>query len=62
MKAADVKKLNAEELNQNMVASQQELFKLRIQAKTGQLENSSRISLLRRTIARIKTEQTARAK
>jgi large subunit ribosomal protein L29 len=61
MKAEEIKKLNAEELVQKLVEIQQELFKLRIQGATGNLENSARIRLLRRTFARIKTEQTARS-
>ena len=39
-----------------------EKFKLRIQAKTGQLEKPARIRHIRKDIARIKTEKTARTK
>ena len=39
---------------------QKEKFNLRIQAKTGQLEKPDRIRQIRKDIARIKTETTAR--
>ena len=62
MKAAEIKNLTNEELLKMVVDNKDELLKLRIQSKTGQLENSARISVLRKDIARIKTEQTVRAK
>jgi len=62
MKAAEIKNLTNEELLKQVVDSKDELLKLRIQGKTGQLENSARIAVLKKDIARIKTEQTARAK
>lgn len=62
MKAAEIKNLTNEELSKMIVDSKDELLKLRIQGKTGQLENSARIGALKKDIARIKTEQTARAK
>ncbi|MFT7600091.1 MAG: large subunit ribosomal protein L29, partial [Acidimicrobiales bacterium] len=37
-----------------------ELFNLRFQLATGQLENSSRIPLVKKTVARIRTEMRAR--
>jgi large subunit ribosomal protein L29 len=62
MKAAEIKNLTNEELIKQVLDSKNELLKLRIQGKTGQLENSARINTLKKDIARIKTEQTARAK
>jgi large subunit ribosomal protein L29 len=62
MKAAEIRNLTDDEMLKQIVDSKDELLKLRIQSKTGQLENSARISVLRKDIARIKTEQTARAK
>lgn len=62
MKAAEIKNLTDDELAKKVLDSKDELLKLRIQGKTGQLENSARINTLRKDIARIKTEQTARAK
>ena len=60
MKAAEVKQLNDAELSGKLAELDKELFNLRIQAKTGQLETPSRIKAVRRDIARVKTEQTAR--
>ena len=62
MKAADIRNLTVEELSKQVLDNQGELLKLRIQAKTGQLENSARINMLRKDIARIKTEQNVRNK
>ncbi|NQZ57180.1 MAG: 50S ribosomal protein L29 [Lentisphaeraceae bacterium] len=61
MKAAEIKNLTDEELLKKIVDSKDELLKLRIQGKTGQLENSARIGVLKKDIARVKTEQTVRA-
>lgn len=61
MKAAEIKNLTDEELSKMILDNKDELLKLRIQGKTGQLENSARIGVLKKDIARIKTEQTARA-
>jgi large subunit ribosomal protein L29 len=62
MKATEIKNLTDEELIKQTKDSKDELLKLRIQSKTGQLENGARISTLRKDIARILTEQTVRAK
>jgi len=62
MKASEIKNLTDAELVSQLAANKAELLKLRIQAKTGQLENSARIKVLRKDIARIHTEQTARVK
>ena len=53
-----VEELNAKtsaELNQELVAAQKELFNLRFQNATNQLENTSRIKDVRKNIARIQT-------
>ena len=62
MKASEIRNLTDDELTKQVKDSKDELLKLRFQGKTGQLENSARIRTLRKDIARIKTEQTARAK
>ena len=62
MKASDIRNLTDEELVSQLKSSKDELLKLRIQGKTGQLENSARIGVLKKDIARIYTESTARAK
>ena len=54
--------LSAEELNQKLASLKEELFNLRFQLATGQLENPMRIKEVKKTIARIKTVQTEQAK
>ena len=61
MKAAEIRNLTDDELIKMVKDNKDELLKLRFQSKTGQLENSARIRTLKKDIARIKTEQTARA-
>lgn len=55
MKAKELKGLSANELNVKLNDLKNELFNLRFQLATGQLENSSRIKLVKRDIARVKT-------
>lgn len=61
MKAAQVRELTEEELNKNLSDCRREAFNLRLQGQTGQLENSARIRLVRRDVARLLTEQSARS-
>ena len=51
----DLKAKSAAELNDELVAAKKELFNLRFQNATNQLENTSRIKEVRRNIARIQT-------
>ena len=51
----------AAELNEELVAAKKELFNLRFQNATNQLDNTSRIKEVRRNIARIQTVITAKA-
>ena len=51
----DLKTKSAAELNQDLVAAKKELFNLRFQNATNQLDNTSRIKEVRRNIARIQT-------
>ena len=46
---------SVEELNQELVAAKKELFNLRFQNATNQLDNKSRIKEVRKNIARIQT-------
>ena len=46
---------SVEELNQELVAAKKELFNLRFQNATNQLDNTSRIKEVRKNIARIHT-------
>ena len=48
-----------QELNEELVAAKKELFNLRFQNATNQLENTSRIKEVRKNIARIQTLITA---
>ena len=50
------------ELNEDLVAAKKELFNLRFQNATNQLDNTSRIKEVRRNIARIQTMITAASK
>lgn len=51
----DLKVKSAAELNELLVAAKKELFNLRFQNATNQLDNTSRIKEVRRNIARIQT-------
>ena len=51
----DLKTKSAAELNEELVAAKKELFSLRFQNATNQLDNTSRIKEVRRNIARIQT-------
>ena len=55
MKAEELRSKSAEELNAAVAELNQEMFNLKLQLHTGHLENTSRISQVRREIARIKT-------
>lgn len=55
MKAREVRDLTAEEQAQKLVETEKELFNLRIQKSSGQLEKPDRIRVVKREIARIKT-------
>ena len=58
----DLKKKSAAELAEELVAAKKELFNLRFQNATNQLDNTSRIKEVRRNIARIQTVITEKAK
>jgi large subunit ribosomal protein L29 len=51
----DLKKKSPVDLNEELVAAKKELFNLRFQNATNQLENTSRIKDVRKNIARIQT-------
>ena len=57
----DLKTKSVEELNAELVAAKKELFNLRFQNATNQLENTSRIKEVRRNIARIQSVMTEKA-
>jgi len=53
---------SVEELRTDLVSSKKELFNLRFQNATNQLDNTARIREVRKNIARIQTVMTQRAK
>jgi large subunit ribosomal protein L29 len=55
MKASELQKLSAEDLKAKGLELEQELFNIKFQLHTGRLENSSRISAIRKQIAQVKT-------
>ena len=57
----DLTAKSAAELNEELVAAKKELFNLRFQNATNQLENTSRIKEVRKNIARIQTVITEQA-
>ena len=55
MKVKEIRELTTEEINTKLFETKQELFNLRFQQATGNLEKPSRIRDLRHTVARMKT-------
>ena len=62
MKIKDIREMTDVELGAKLAEMRREKLNLKIQSRTGQLEKSARIRELRRDIARILTEATARSK
>lgn len=60
MKAKELKELTNEELLKKMKDFKEELFNLRFQHSTGQLDNTGRLRFLKLDIARIETVLSAR--
>lgn len=61
MTAKEIREKTNEELLKDIDALTEELFSLRFQQATGQLENTARLRTVKKTIARIKTVLTERA-
>ncbi|NMB37982.1 MAG: 50S ribosomal protein L29 [Firmicutes bacterium] len=55
MKAKELRDLSADELEKKLADLKEELFNLRFQLATGQLENPMRVRDVRKDIARVKT-------
>jgi len=55
MKAADARAMTLDQLDDEVLKLKKEQFNLRFQRATGQLENTSRVRVIRRDIARMKT-------
>ena len=60
-KTADLKAMTDDQLSTELGSLKREQFNLRFQAATNQLEKPSRVRVVRRTIAQIKTLQTQRS-
>jgi large subunit ribosomal protein L29 len=55
MKASDARAMTVDQLDDEVLKLKKEQFNLRFQRATGQLENTSRVRVVRRDIARMKT-------
>ena len=55
MKAAELRELSLDQLDDELIKLKREQFNLRFQSASGQLENTARMRVVRRDIARIKT-------
>ena len=63
IKPDDLRAMTVDQLDDELLRLKKEQFNLRFQLATGQLENSSRVRVVRRDIARVKTiAQQKRAK
>jgi len=60
MKASEIKALSAEQRAKKLAELKEELFNLRFQMATSQLDNTARVNTVKKDIARILTEQRAR--
>jgi len=58
MKAADVRAMTLDQIDDEVLKLKKEQFNLRFQRATGQLENTSRVRVIRRDVARLKTIAT----
>ncbi|GLT15236.1 MAG TPA: 50S ribosomal protein L29 [Vibrio sp.] len=61
MKAQDLREKSVEELNAELLNLLREQFNLRMQAATGQLQQTHTLKAVRRDIARVKTVLTSKA-
>ena len=57
MKASEIRKMSAQDLDKKLLELKDELFKLRFQQAINQLETPMRINAVKKDIARIKTVQ-----
>lgn len=61
MKPSEIREMSAEDMREKLASLKEELFNLRFQHATGQLDNPMRIKEVKKSIARIKTIQTEMA-
>lgn len=60
MKYKEIRELTDEELAKKLDEGRAELFNLRFQMATSQLDNTARVTIVKRDIARVQTEMRAR--
>jgi len=60
MKPAEIRELSAEDLAAKLKEPREQLFNLRFQMATSQLDNTARVGQVKKDIARIQTEMRAR--
>ena len=60
MKSKEIRQLTDEEVAKGLRDNRRESFNLRLQKQTGQLTNTARVRQVRRDVARLMTEQSAR--
>ncbi len=60
MKPAEIRELSDEALAEKLKECRAELFNLRFQMATSQLDNTARVKTVKKDIARVLTEQRAR--
>lgn len=60
MKAVEIRALSADDLQSKLKEARAELFNLRFQMATGQLDNTARVKEVKKDVARIQTEMRAR--
>ena len=60
MKASEIRELSTDDLNAKLDEARTELFNLRFQMATSQLDNTARVKTVKKDIARVLTEQRAR--
>ena len=61
MKVSELRDKTADQLSEELTKLKKEAFNLRFQKATGQLENTSRVRFIRRSIARVATVITEKA-
>ncbi len=61
MKAEEFRTMTPDQLVEQLVKLKKEQFNLRFQRASGQLENTSRVRVVRRDIARVKTVQVQKS-
>lgn len=60
LKNKEIRTLSVDDLNARLKDARAELFNLRFQMATSQLDNTSRVKIVKKNIARIQTEMRAR--